>query len=71
MYRHIKEEHEKLEKGHTIKIVYTNNYDTYLNRTDKVDSDGRLIKIERANGAKVFINPRQIAFFCIIEKIWR
>ena len=71
MYRHIKEEHEKLKQGHTIKIVYTNNYDTYLNRTDKVCSDGRLIKIERANGARVYINPRQIVFFCIIEKFLR
>ena len=72
MYRHIIEEHANLEQGQTLKIFFTRtDSETYLNRTDKVTVDGKVLRVDRKNGAKVFINTRQIVMFCVIKEMWR
>lgn len=59
-----------LKKGQNIKIVCSEDYVTYINRTDIIKPLNRkVLMVYRANGAKVAINTKKAIMCCVIERL--
>ena len=69
MINNITKFHKELKKGESVKIITAlPEYNTYINRTDVIKTDGDILLIFRANGAKVAINTNYIVSICVIVR---
>lgn len=69
MINQIHQFHSELEKGQYVKIITSlDNYVTYVNRTDIIKANGHILKIFRANGAKVAINCQYVVACCVVKE---
>ena len=69
MINQITKFHKELKKGESVKIMFHNDFETYINRTDLIKQEGKILLIFRANGARVAYNTDYVVQACIVERL--